>query len=192
LFPISGGFLRTLFVRLLVLAGALALAVATFTPARSADAASTRTVLLSEIDDLRRATWRWQQLMGKPRTPTNFAERRTPDEAYRRWVRNLWHRRALAAERRATRPPHRADWLCIHRYERHPGQGWRTRTGNGYYGGLQMDISFQRAYGPELLRRKGTADNWTALEQMWVAERAYRSGRGFYPWPNTARYCGLI
>jgi hypothetical protein len=25
-----------------------------------------------------------------------------------------------------------------------------------------------------------------------VAERAYRSGRGFYPWPNTARACGLI
>ncbi len=31
-----------------------------------------------------------------------------------------------------------------------------------------------------------------AVEQMWVAERAHRSGRGFYPWPNTARYCGLI
>jgi hypothetical protein len=27
---------------------------------------------------------------------------------------------------------------------------------------------------------------------MWAAERAHRSGRGFYPWPNTARYCGLI
>ena len=55
-----------------------------------------------------------------------------------------------------------------------------------------MDISFQREYGPELLRRKGTADSWTAVEQMWVAERAHRSGRGFYPWPNTARNCGLI
>ena len=55
-----------------------------------------------------------------------------------------------------------------------------------------MDIYFQRTYGPELLRRKGTANKWTAVEQMWVAERAYRSGRGFYPWPNTARYCGLI
>jgi hypothetical protein len=71
-------------------------------------------------------------------------------------------------------------------------QGWATRTGNGYYGGLQMDISFQRTYGAEIYRRKGTANNWTALEQMWVAERAHRSGRGFYPWPNTARYCGLI
>ncbi len=55
-----------------------------------------------------------------------------------------------------------------------------------------MDISFQRHYAPRVLRTKGTADRWSPLEQMWVAERAYRSGRGFYPWPNTARYCGLI
>jgi hypothetical protein len=70
--------------------------------------------------------------------------------------------------------------------------GWRTQTGNGYYGGLQMDLSFQRLYGGHLLRRKGTADKWTRLEQMWVAERALRSGRGFFPWPNTARACGLL
>jgi hypothetical protein len=69
---------------------------------------------------------------------------------------------------------------------------WSINSGNGYYGGLQMDISFQRTYGGELLRRKGTANRWTAAEQMWVAERAYESGRGFYPWPNTARSCGLI
>jgi hypothetical protein len=55
-----------------------------------------------------------------------------------------------------------------------------------------MDLSFQRTYGGELLRSKGTADNWSPVEQMWVAERAHRSGRGFTPWPNTARYCGLL
>jgi hypothetical protein len=55
-----------------------------------------------------------------------------------------------------------------------------------------MNIAFQRRYGGELLRRKGTADRWTPIEQMWVAERAHRSGLGFYPWPNTARSCGLI
>jgi len=55
-----------------------------------------------------------------------------------------------------------------------------------------MDIGFQRTYGRRLLRRKGTADHWTRLEQMWVAERAHRSRRGFYPWPSTARACGLI
>lgn len=55
-----------------------------------------------------------------------------------------------------------------------------------------MDIQFQASYGRSLLRTKGTADRWTPLEQMQVAEKAYSSGRGFYPWPNTARYCGLI
>ena len=55
-----------------------------------------------------------------------------------------------------------------------------------------MNIAFQRQYGGHLLQRKGTADRWSPVEQMWVAERAYRSGRGFYPWPNTARSCGLI
>lgn len=83
-------------------------------------------------------------------------------------------------------PPHYSAWLCIHRYE-----GSWTDSGSPYYGGLQMDYGFQATYGGKLLRSKGTADHWTPLEQMWVAEEAYKS-RGFYPWPNTARMCGLI
>lgn len=63
-----------------------------------------------------------------------------------------------------------------------------------------MDLGFQETYAaalskrfhiPNLLHTKGTADNWTELEQLWVAEMAIES-RGYYPWPNTARYCGLI
>ena len=119
--------------------------------------------------------------MRRPKTPAAFREQRSDDPEYLRWVRNLWRARARTAEYQAEHPPHRGAWLCIHRYERNPTQGWRTRTGNGYYGGLQMDIGFQRQYGAELLRRKGTADRWTPVEQMWVAERAHRSGRGFYP-----------
>jgi hypothetical protein len=84
------------------------------------------------------------------------------------------------------RPPHYNEWMCIHRYE-----GSWTDPGSPYWGGLQMDEGFQKAYGYELYRSKGTADHWTPLEQMWVAERAYRT-RGFWPWPNTARWCGLI
>jgi hypothetical protein len=103
-------------------------------------------------------------------------------------VLSLWKRRAARLLARASAPPHRASWSCIQRYE----ASWHANTGNGYYGGLQMDLGFQRLYGSYLLRRKGTADRWSPLEQMWVAERAHRSGRGFYPWPNTARYCGLI
>lgn len=84
--------------------------------------------------------------------------------------------------------PRLSAWVCIHNYE----GAWNANTGNSYYGGLQMDLGFQNTYGPELLRSKGTADHWTPAEQIMVADRAYESGRGFYPWPNTARYCGLI
>ena len=186
--------MRNPFVRVLVLACALSIALgaAPQTEPKAATSTAARLAQLDAIDDFRKETWRWQALMSKPRTPTLFSERRSKDAEYLRWVRGLWQRRAARAERLAQSPPHRRQWLCIHRYERHPEQGWATRTGNGYYGGLQMDISFQRTYGGELLRRKGTANRWTPTEQMWVAERAYKSGRGFYPWPNTARSCGLI
>jgi hypothetical protein len=81
-----------------------------------------------------------------------------------------------------------AAFACIHHYE----GAWDSNTGNGYYGGLQMDIKFQSRYGREYVQRWGTADNWPAWAQLQVAARAYRAGRGFYPWPNTARACGLI
>lgn len=183
-------------VRALVLAGALTLLAPVVTAPRNAEAATEAQLraqrTIAQIDRFRQSTWRLQELTGRERTPTFFAERRTPDQAYRVWIRELWQKRADRALRQAKAVPNRGAWQCIHRYERDPAQGWRTHTGNGYYGGLQMDLDFQRSYGPELLRRKGTANNWTWFEQMWVAERARRSGRGFTPWPNTARYCGLI
>jgi hypothetical protein len=86
-------------------------------------------------------------------------------------------------------PPHYNEWLCLHRWER-GADGWATATGNGYYGGLQMDIDFQRTHGGNLLRTKGTANNWTMLEQMWAAEDAWNT-RGFGPWPNTRKLCGI-
>ena len=106
---------------------------------------------------------------------------------YRLWLRDAWRIRAERARFRAHHPPHRAEWRCIHRWE-----GSWTDPSSPYYGGLQMDLAFQRAYGPGLLRHKGTANHWTPYEQMWVAERALRAGRGFHPWPLTARRCGLI
>ena len=78
-------------------------------------------------------------------------------------------------------------FLCIHHYE----GAWTSNTGNGYYGGLQMDRRFMQRYGRGLLGRWGTADNWPAWAQLEVAARAHDSGRGFTPWPNTARSCGL-
>ena len=138
-------------VRLLVLAGVFVLMLAALARPQLADASVSRVSLVEQIADYRSETWRWQQLMGKPRTPATFSERKVASASYRTWVRNLWRNRALVAEQRAANPPHRSQWLCIHRYERNPAQGWATRTGNGYYGGLQMDISFQRTYGAEIL-----------------------------------------
>jgi hypothetical protein len=134
------------------------------------------------IDLYRHQTWRWQRIMGRPLTrrlqhpPANPLQRIA-----------VWKRVALQTQRRAQNPPHKRQWLCIHHFE-----GSWTDPGPPYYGGLQMDLGFQRIYGRGLLARKGTANHWTPLEQMWVAERAHQAGRGFYPWPNTARFCGLI
>ena len=139
------------------------------------------------IDEYRHRTWHWQRVMSKPLTAGSRAYRTDPSLRYRRWVRNLWRERAIRARRRALNPPYRSVWLCIHRYE----ASWHD-AGSPYYGGLQMDISFQLHYGRRLYRVKGTAENWTPLEQIWVAEKARRSGRGFSPWPHTARLCGAL
>jgi hypothetical protein len=90
-------------LRFLLLTGVLALALAALTHSDDADARTQRATLLAQIDDLRAETWRLQRLMGKPRTETNYAERRTKSDTYRRWVRNLWRKRALTAARRTAR-----------------------------------------------------------------------------------------
>jgi hypothetical protein len=142
---------------------------------------------LAGIHSARDRAWRWQDVMSAPRSRYAASAERSPSLRYRQSVLQLWSGRAREAARTAHTPPRLDAWLCIHRYE----GAWNDPNGP-YYGGLQMDLTFQQEYGAALLRRKGTADHWTALEQIWVAEHAYESGRGFYPWPNTARWCGLI
>jgi hypothetical protein len=140
----------------------------------------------SQIVGYQRATWRWQRLMGVPVTARQgrmLTEMSIPDVQR---AMQLWQRLAVEARRKAENPPHKAAFLCIHRYE-----GSWTDGGGPYYGGLQMDLGFQHTYAPWLLRTKGTADHWTPLEQLWTAEKAAKR-RGFWPWPNTARFCGLI
>lgn len=126
--------------------------------------------------------------MGKPRPRIHIDRSAYASRA--EWLvarRDAWRTRAQKARDRFRRPPHLEAWRCIHRYE-----GPWSDPHAPYYGGLQMDLTFQRMYGRHLLRRKGTANHWRPREQMWVAERALRAGRGFYPWPVTARRCGLI
>ena len=129
---------------------------------------------------LRSTAWRWQAVIGlrhgHSAAPLHSAR------ALRYWRQQVRHIRWLAAH-----PPHKRGWLCIHRFE-----GSWSDPGDPYWGGLQMDRGFMSSYAPRFLLRKGLANRWTPLEQMWVAERAHRSGRGYGPWPNTAHYCGLI
>ncbi len=142
---------------------------------------------LSGIHSARDEAWRWQDVMSAQRSRYAASAEHSSSVAYRRMVLRLWNSRAQQSQHAAQNPPRLKDWMCIHHYE----GAWNDPNAP-YYGGLQMDMSFMQAYGAALLRSKGTADHWTPLEQIWVAERAYESGRGFYPWPNTARWCGLI
>jgi hypothetical protein len=133
------------------------------------------------------ATHRRQTLIGLRHTPTRYLYKRTPSDAFARYLARWWDRVAASVWTIYTHPPHKSGWLCIHHYE-----GSWTDAGDPYWGGLQMDRGFMRTYAPAILLRLGWANRWTPLDQMWVAERAHRSGRGYGPWPNTARYCGLL
>jgi len=114
--------------------------------------------------------------------------RRARAESVARWRMILRLRRTLRARVEWTTNGVVAGLLCIHR-----GEGsWSSNTGNGYQGGLQMDDSFQWSYGRTLVQRYGGAHEWPIAAQLAVGVVAFYSGRGFYPWPNTARACGLI
>lgn len=76
--------------------------------------------------------------------------------------------------------------LCVHHYE----GSWRDPAAP-YYGGLQMNWSFMRTYGGWMLKHYGTADHWSPRAQLIIAHRGWKR-RGWYPWPNTARMCGLL
>jgi hypothetical protein len=128
---------------------------------------------------LRATAWHWQSIIGR-RHSKLVAPLASPRALH------YWNRQARRVLRAAKNPPHKAQWLCIHRFE-----GSWSDSGDPYWGGLQMDRGFMRTYAPAVLLRRGLANRWSALEQMWVAERAHRT-RGFSPWPNTARYCGLL
>ena len=169
----------------------LGLAAATSVPAGQASeqarAMPDGRVVVRKIKRYQRATWRWQRLMGVARTPNRRRYLQTRDVAYRLHVLKQWRVRAIRARVKAHNPPHERHWRCLQRYE----GPWRDAH-DPYWGGLQMDRSFMRQYAPRHLLRRGWANTWSPVEQMWVAERAHRAGRGFYPWPNTARICGLL
>lgn len=133
----------------------------------------------------RAATVHWLTIIrGRPPRHSSAIRMSSAPEAARHLAR-MWHRRAMAASRRAHHPPRLRAWYCIHHYE-----GSWSDPDAPYWGGLQMDYSFQSAYGPWFLQHRGTANHWAPLVQIWAGVRAWRV-RGFEPWANTARACGV-
>lgn len=117
---------------------------------------------------------------------------------------------SVATAHRIMSPGPVSAWLCIHSHEAAWNNNHLSWDGQhtDYEGGLQMDSGFQRTYGWDFMwkhRIHGVpqgAHTWTPLEQMIAANRArvgvdwrgshWPGPRGFTPWPNTARVCGLL
>lgn len=80
---------------------------------------------------------------------------------------------------------------CLHLHE----GAWTSNTGNGYWGGLQMDSGFFHTYGAEYVALWGTPDRWPIWAQVVAGFRAYHGyhgygPRGYSPW-GTRGLCGL-
>jgi hypothetical protein len=103
-----------------------------------------------------------------------------------KWDHRLAHYRRAYARRE----PVLENLLCIHSYE----GSWDavSDTVPTYYGGMQMDATFEAAYGADVLAYRGGAhaNLWPKHDQLMVAYRGYKV-RGYTPWPTAAAACGL-
>ena len=72
------------------------------------------------------------------------------------------------------RPPHYSLWMCVHAQER---TAWNDNYAP-YWGGLQMGSWFISTYA----HPPGYPHQWTPLQQMWVAENAYKRERFSHSW----------
>jgi Transglycosylase-like domain len=133
--------------------------------------------------------------MGERRYPVAYLEANESKE-FRQWLLSHWKARYREvrneySEWRSTYGGLPGWWvgeaMLVHSCE----GAWNANTGNGYYGGLQMDISFQTTYGPEFYRAYGTANNWPVFAQLRAAYRGWQA-RGWSPWPACAARFGLL
>lgn len=163
-------------------------------------------LLSRKLHRLQQTTWQMERVMNQPlnRPSRQLAASGLPGLVSQ--VR-LWRRLERRAWQHYHHPPHLAELLCIHSGIKggkwsisleylgggttvSHGEGSWTDHGPMFFGGLQMNRGFQGSYGPELFRTKGTADKWTAFEQLWTAEQAIKA-KGFAPWPQTGPACGV-
>lgn len=160
-------------------------------PRRQLQVAQTVQALTARATFYRNKTWYYEQVMGVALTRSAPTARSVSGIAGAAGSVAVWRRRAAAAWRKFSHPPNYRNWLCIQRHETAPPfPGWKTDSGNTYYGGVQMDMTFMRNYGAFLLNLKGTSNNWTKLEQIWVAEKGRRV-QGWGAWPRSSVACGL-
>lgn len=161
--------------------------VITFMLATStAEARNEKAVARNQIESYIVSTHYRQSVMHESLTRSNGSYKHSKSLLYVKWVERKWRATNYDVLKRFRNPPHLSQFTCIHGYE-----GSWTDTGAPYYGGLQMDSGFQGHYASTQLLAKGTANHWTPLEQIWTAEEALKT-RGYWPWPNTARYCHLL
>ena len=101
------------------------------------------------------------------------------------WVARQAHRVALYKAWLAApwlHDPWLSAALCVHGKE----GAWNDNTGNGYYGGMQFDLSTWASNGGT-----GMPNLQPPSVQLHVAWLTWLR-RGWGPWPNTARACGLL
>lgn len=129
---------------------------------------------------------------GYPRLRYGYAAERQPQR--RGWFLWLWRTRAARA-RALPSPavvpePYYSALMCIHGGE---GSMVSLNPAGPYYGGWQMDSSFEAHWGADMLAKYGGRDAryWSAHDQLIVAYRAARA-IGYGSWPQTAAACGLL
>lgn len=172
----------------ITLAMLMLMAVPSTSTASPAPPTRAKAPVLHEIHHWVKVTHHYQILAERKKTPYRWVAERS-GLARRLRIRTYWHARAERAKTLATIPAGlKSDLLCIHSYE----GSWTAYNAAGYYGGLQADWNFMRAYGRTFLRLHHGRDArfWSPTEQLHMAWKGYKA-RGFSPWPNTARDCGL-
>src|SRR5215467_3102921 len=93
-----------------------------------------------------------------------------------------------APPRRADAPPVFSNYTIWDRLAVcESGSNWHINTGNGYYGGVQEDMTFWRRYGG--MAYASRPDLATREQQIVVAQRGL-AVQGWAAWPRCSRIIG--
>lgn len=96
----------------------------------------------------------------------------------------------LMASEAEARTRHWDNWIQVAKCET-TGPNWRSNTGNGYYGGLQMDQAFwdtaRKRFKRKAYRKYKRADLAPRWLQIAAAE-THRRWYGLGAWPHCQRY----